>query len=561
MPVKLAAASDWSLAAPRAKAGPSRGLLVASAFAAVAALQVYLVFSKSINWDEFFHFQHIHELRTGTLSRSLQVLYVRYFEWLFDLPVDPINQLLVGRLVLLLCEPLTGLAIYGIVRQFAGRATAALCVLAYVTGGYVFLHGFAFRADPQATALLMCALWLFVCRKLDAVAIGAIALMLALAAMITVKSIFYAPVFAGLFLLRLEKAEDRAGLIRRCVAMLALTVLLFVALFLLHGATLAAPPVDAGTRELASAGTTVFSAGLLPQAGYLVHQVLIAPYLMGMIAVSPFLWRRRLPLAADRIAMIGLLLPLATIVFYRNSYPYYYVFVLAPAVVAIFPAVELLVRRFGAVLCGAVLVAQAMTLALLEPRGVLDAQRSISAAVHQLFPRSVAYVDFCGVIGNFPRALPFLTSGWGLQRYRLAGRPALSEQMAREPVPLLIDNAPVLDAAVNGGTGDEAFLDADAKALRENFVHHWGPIWVAGKRIPAGTKLLSSDIAVPGTYTVEGAAMTINGKPLRTGDTVELQRGPHRILPDRARTAILRWGDHLAVPDRPAPAGPFFTNY
>lgn len=558
----IAAKSPIASGRTAASAGEAdRGawLTVGAAFAVAFALQAYLVFAKSINWDEFFHFHHIYELRSGIFSRALQVLYIRWFEWLFDLPLDPVDQLLIGRLAVLACMPVIAAAIFGIARRFGSPLAAALSALAYTTGGYVFLHGFAFRADPQATMLLMVALWLLVARRLAWATIGAIALLLALATMITVKSIFFAPAFAGLCYLRLRQTPEKRDFLIRAVVTLCLAGLFFALLFLLHGSTLAAPPVNASGHELASAGGTVFSAGLFPQGRYLVQQMLIAPYLATMIALAPLLWRQR-PFE-ERVATVGLLLPLATVIFYRNSYPYFFVFLLAPAAVTIVPAVELVLRRFGIALCAVVLAMNAIILVAIEPKETIVTQRSISATVHRMFPKPVTYIDFCGFIGDFPRAYRFLTSGWGLERYRATGEPVLARLMEREPVPLLIDNHEVLDAAVNGRVHDEQLLSADAKTLRENFIPHWGPIWVAGKRIPTSKQPLMLIFAVPGIYTLEGAPLVIDGRRVQVGETVHLARGLHRIGPNENLPAILRWGDHLHIPNRPAPQPPFFTIY
>src|SRR3546814_17440298 len=59
--------------------------------------------------------------------------------------------------------------------------------LAYLTGGYVFQHGFSYRADPMAAAFLMGSLWLLLSSRLDAKAIIAAALLAALALLTTIK--------------------------------------------------------------------------------------------------------------------------------------------------------------------------------------------------------------------------------------------------------------------------------------------------------------------------------------------------------------------------------------
>ena len=48
--------------------------LIVGAIAVVLVAQVYLVFAKSINWDEFLHLSQLHDLRGGRLVHAFQML-------------------------------------------------------------------------------------------------------------------------------------------------------------------------------------------------------------------------------------------------------------------------------------------------------------------------------------------------------------------------------------------------------------------------------------------------------------------------------------------------------
>src|SRR3546814_16785547 len=73
-----------------------------------------------------------------------------------------------------------------------------------------------------------------------------------------------------------------------------------------------------------------------------------------------------------------------------------------------------------------------------------------------------------------------------------------------------------------------------SSALREGFIPHWGPLWVAGRHFPAGSDARDFTIYAPGRYTVEGAAARIDGELLASGRVVELTRGTHRFEPAAA---------------------------
>lgn len=99
----------------------------------------------------------------------------------------------------------------------------------------------------------------------------------------------------------------------------------------------------------------------------------------------------------------------------------------------------------------------------------------------------------------------------------------------------------------------QALLEADWKALKSYFVHHWGQVWIAGKQFKLGPAAEPQhfEIIAPGPYTVESDTdIYIDGALYRNGDVVRLEEGPHTVGTGGVATTIrLRWGDHLYRPD------------
>jgi hypothetical protein len=532
---------------------------VVAGLCTILALQVGLIFTKSVNWDEFFFFSMVQQLHFGLLTNPLQTFPTRIFAFLGLLPLDSLDQLLAGRAVMFGCELVTLGAIFGIARRFCRDRAAALCSLTYLSAGYVFLHGFAFRADPLATALLMSALWCVTTRRLEWPTVALISLLVGLAGVVTIKAIFYAPAFAGAAWLRwTESTRKSEPVIGRISAIAAGSALVFAVLFLAHRSGL--PATEAHGSRAGSAFHTVFSAGLFPQAKYLWQQILLAPHVAMMIVAAPLYWMRLEK--SERVAMAGLLLPVFTVVFYRNAYPYYFVFVLAPVLVTAGPLIERIVQHIRPWPYVALLAAEALVLNMSEPRQVLENQRSLVDGVHRIFPRPVAYFDASGMVGDFPRPLSILVSGWGLQSYRNGAQPSFVKLASERPVPLLILDDWTFDAGVRGTVSREILLAADARMIRQNYLPHWGMVWVAGKRVPKGSGTSHVTIAVPGTYTVEGAGIAVDGRRLRVGDRVQLARGQHVFTANARSDATLRWGDRLAVPaETPPRLDGLFTEY
>lgn len=556
--------SASSVLAEARTGSPFRGVTVRGflfgALLIVLALQVELVFSKSVNWDEFFHFSQIHQHLLGRPAPWLQSPFVALFSWVPGLAGDNISHIQLIRLLTLPFEVVAVAAIVGMARRFASFETALLCGLLYATGGYVFLHAFALRADMIAAALLSVAMWIGLCRSLRAVEIAAILLLLALAFVSTIKAVLYAPAFLGIALYRLENPKARFAV----VATLGAACL--AGAFLLWGAPhLPTGGLTGRLREMGELGNNaagrMFAGGHFPQMWALQKQVLLAPLLATavLLAFTYACKPGRGPM--ERVLLLSLLAPLATVAIYHNAFPYHFVFILPPAMVAVAPAISPVVRRFGAGPLAAVLLASALLLSFIEDRDVLPRQRVIVAGIHTIFPEPVTYIDNSGMAGDFPRAINHFASGWGLEIYHRAGEPLYSRAMAVEAVPMLLANNVVLQHPFFDRDLDEGLLPADERALRENYIRHWGYVFVAGRRLPAGTLPIRWEVAVPGTYTVEGGEVVIDGKHRPEGSLVHLARGRHLATGARASEITLRWGDHLPRPAASWPEGPLFTVY
>ena len=94
-------------------------------------------------------------------------------------------------------------------------------------------------------------------------------------------------------------------------------------------------------------------------------------------------------------------------------------------------------------------------------------------------------------------------------------------------------------------------LEEDFRILQDNFVNHWGRLYVAGREFTAlGEAPRRFDLIIAGQYTVESdAAIVLDGKRLAPGAVTELRSGPHTIGGTRpGQAAILRIGDNLPIP-------------
>lgn len=532
---------------------------VAAALLAALALQLPLVLNRAINWDEFFHYSQVVKLANGTLTLPLQTLYTRAFVWVPGLPGLGVDHVILIRLFMLACELVTLASIAGMAARFTDRTTGLLCALAYLSASFIFRHGTSFRFDPPATALLMASAWILLRWGLRAPAMLAAALLAGISLVLTVKTILYAPVFAGIaWLLWTEGGRQREDLVK--LLALALGVMLCAALvYVLHAGTLGEESGEEARSLVTRAGSGMFTLGNPLYRWFTFVFAVTSPLLAIATIAAPFVIWRASGGMAQKIALTGMWLPLTTLLFYQNTAPYYYVFMMAPVAVAAGPALALAARRYGArFIAAAMLLCAAVTLAI-EPENTIERQRQIQREAHRLFPTGIAYFDSCAMLGAFPKANVFMTP-WGIRDYLNGDLPNMVEAMKREPVPLLVNNDWMFADAVHSKKDVGVFLPQDLTAIRDTYVRFWGPFWLAGKQVAAGNSPVTWNVWVPGTYTVRDGAMTIDGRRVDRDEVVTLSRGPH-ILSAGKESARLLWGDRLATPATRPPEEHYFMPF
>jgi hypothetical protein len=207
------------------------------------------------------------------------------------------------------------------------------------------------------------------------------------------------------------------------------------------------------------------------------------------------------------------------------------------------------------------LAAIPLVMAIQEPRDVLKRQQAMIDYVHQEYPAKTGYLDYSGMIADYPRVLKHLTSGNGIGGYHERGDPIIAREIDSGRLPFIIANHPVISEALEGRPASYAFLPEDEAAMIGNFVHQWGGLWREGKLIPAGAKDFEFELRRAGTFVLAGDAIHIDGKALTAGATIVLGRGKHLVTGTRASSSILWRGTHLPSPPPAIAPGDLFTQY
>jgi len=523
--------------------------------AVVLLLHLAMAFSRALSWDEFFHYNQIHVFLQGELARPLQTLQDRLFAWVTLLPGNSVDHVIVIRVAMFGCLAAAAAGVFLVAERFVERPVAALATLLYLSGGFVLQHGTAFRADPMAAAVLMTSLALMLRSNLSPTAIFAIAALAALGALLTIKTAIYAPAFAGIAWLRWTEAGRSRAMTWRLAALALSVPVLFGIFFLLHSSGLAEGSVAKGGDIASNSAEMMFTRGEVLYV-FVAKAAGTAPVLaLAVVSLPLLLWRQRAQ--AETAALAGMWLPLLVLLIYRNSWPYFYVFLLPPIIAASAVAVVPLARRYSVAAITGVLLVNAAAVWATDERGVLERQRAVVTAAHEIFPRPVAYFDFPGMLAPFRKANGFLTT-WGTVSYQNGRREPFHVTMEREAVPLFVENKDMFAPLLRSREPIAQLFPADQAAIRSTYVNFWGPFWLAGKIVPADGAEHSEEFLVPGPYTVRDAPMTVDGRSYQPGDVMQLERGTH-VLRAPAAKARLIWGENLREPSYPAPQPPYWT--
>ena len=552
--------------------GPSAGIfgwiarhadaVMATAIGVALASKLLLAFRINIHWDEFYFLSLVHEYARGDLSLGLQTFHVHLFSWLTQLDGE-VSQVMAARLVMAVLAAGSALAIYGIARHVAERSGALFAVLGYLALSVVVEHGASFRTDPIATFLALTALYFLIHRPGSIAAATIAGVALAIAALVTIKIAFLLPLAAAAIwcLVPGLRAQLRVALASGGAFVVAGGLL-----YLLHVASLA-PADEAVIDHLPGiASKVLFEDGIFVRWADFLVVVIFNPLFWTIAAEAAIVvWRtaRAGKRRADWLPLV-LALPVLTPLIYRNAFLFYFPLIMAPAAFLLAITYEKhrlcaghAGTRRGVATIGLLILVQCGFLAIHVARNLPDKiapQRSMLAAIHATFPQPVPYIGGFGVVATFPRQ-GFFMSSWGVEQYRQAGKPVFADIVAKTQPPMLLADAPSLYGALIPGVTvkeERALLEPDARFVKENYIAHWGMLFVAGKQlaIPTGRSPVTFDIAIAGDYRIESAVpLSLDGQRLRPGSVVTLTVGPHTAeVAAGPAQAILRWARALPPP-------------
>ena len=541
-------------------------------------LKFHLIFLQNVNWDEFIFLAKVHSALRGELPSALQTGYVHAFTWLPRISANEMDQVIAARAVMLVLQAGTCGFIFAVGRKLFGSAAAAVFgVLTYLAFSYTIDHGTSFRADPIAVFLLMAALWLLVRDRGGWVETASAGILTALAGIVTIKSILYVPTL-GLAVLFLRGDRYSRQRVAEFFIFGVSALMAFLAIYLMHRYSLdAAKSYSAMNTVGKSTDKVILFDHLFPRREYidstLSHDSLIWFLLLAGFgaAIGTTLIQKR---HRRGMGLVGMGLPLLTLAFYRNAFPYYYVFALAAPAVLVAGVIALAEKRLGntkiwyfRIVFVVLVILLSISLVGRYASNNVDrtiSQRQLIDSVHRMFPQPVPYIDRSSMIPSF-RKVGFFMSTWGIENYRESGHPIMRDLLVEQRPVFLIANVHSLMLNHPYRIGRHSLIMEDFDVLRNNFIPHWGIIWIAGKKLDLvmGGAEYQFEILLPGTYTVEGqASVVIDGIERVPGASIELGTGYHTALSHQAsRSITLRWGTALYRPAYAPVSDPIFMPF
>ncbi len=540
---------------------------------AALLLKFHLLFQISINQDEFNYLSLVYKHLHGSLTHTLNSFHVHFFPWLTILGPNEVIQVIGARIVMYLFFLGTCIYIFLIGRYYLDATSALFSVLCYISFVFTVVNGASFRHDTIATFLFIFALYHFLVKKESIIFNVAAGLAMAIALTVTIKSAIHMTVFGVLVPIRLFLLRDFHKTIVPTSGFLLAFLFGSIISYKLHMATIPGARMATLEHTISSAYSTfVLLDQFFPQLRFfkltLEYDLFIWLFLATGIIFNTIdsVKRKKNPI---NLYLFAFLIPLFSILFYRNAFPYFYVFI--TPTVTIFCG-YLLWRLTGIIKIKSriiffvlvVIVGGAVFKNFIGFYSVYSArqtqvQHQTLDVIHKMFPDPVPYIDGCSMVSSYPNVGFFMSSA-GMEGYLKAGKPIMKKLLNKKKPLFLLANVPHLNLHSNGPAESGfnlVFMADDWQALKSYFIHHWGSIWVVGRRFEFKREYESYkfSIIVPGVYTVEGNEnVLIDGKLIHAGDTVELKTGTHTIRNQGTPGLTkLLWGDHLYRPsEKPA---------
>ena len=314
-----------------------------AAITTAGGARLVFVFRQNINWDEFYFLSQVHDHLRGTLSLPFQTIHVHFFQWIPFVAENEVDQIIVARIIYFGLGAATSGIVYAIGRRYFGVAASLFIVLCYLAYREVLIHGSSFRTDGFASFLFVAASYLLLRSPSSRGALMTSGVLTASMLLVTVKSVFYLPTLLAILSLDRKSCSTRT-VVRRCAVWGASTIAAFGLFFACHRAGLASGSARSVWRFTEDSWARfLLHTSYFPRLSTFLDSLNDNVMIWLSITVGTILLGRQLrngSNAANRSVLLWFLSPLASLLVYRNAFPYFYVFLMPSAVILAGPVFQ-----------------------------------------------------------------------------------------------------------------------------------------------------------------------------------------------------------------------------
>jgi len=528
--------------------------VIFGSLAGLALLQLFMAWTFEVNWDEFYRLADIYRWKAGTLGSVLQTNYVYAFGWLEQVHRNEVYQIIAARGVMYLLLVYSCILLFLLARYFFDSSAAGVTLIAYLSFSFVFRHATSFRIDMPILALLLTALLGLILTKRNIWHYVLAGICLGVAGSLSIKAALHIPTISVILLLYWWRSGWHSRVLLKSLFLGIVATFTFLISIYFHNLSL--PDVTAH-QELSGYAVSGSVFGFFPQMTTLriaiEQNILFVLFFLAGILLS-FLHLKNE--GTDRfktwLLLSVSLLPLLSFLFYIHTYAYFYVTLLATGSLMIGACcfhLKQTYKKSGALIAVLIFIpALPMMIASLNQTNAYQIQ--INDVVHDMFPGPVDYIDRSSQISSFSKQGLFMTAVQ-VREYRALGHPIMRRVFENTPPQFLIANIDSLDLdIVRDEVPARRLLSEDEAILIENFIHHWGPIYVPGKRLTSKAENVVVRIELPGIYTIESETeVLIDGLAYSAMRPIYLKKGDHIIDLKENDVLTLRWGDGLYLPE------------
>lgn len=536
-------------------------------------LKFILVIKHRIGWDEFYFLSILHSYKRHELTQPFQSFHVHLLGWVPGIAENEVIQIIASRCFLFLLFIASGVFLYLIAREFLNRGGALFSVFCWLSFSNIINHGASLRADSFCTFFFLLACFALLRPNWTRLWTAIAGIAMGLSVLVSIKAIIHlASLFALLGILFLSSHQKKTSL-NRIILFITFLALTFGFGFGIHRETLAPTTLMAEQDFISrtSSQAKIFDE-FFPKLGYFADTIrknMITWWLLGVGVFYSILDLKRVD-NKKALVLLPFLIPLLSLPFYRNAFPYYYFFIIAPAILFCGFLPHRILQGFQNT--GSKFLLLPLVIICLPIAGSAGfhyfkafnkpskPQTEILSVIHKMFPDPVPYIDGCSAVSSYPK-VGFFMSNWGFENYYATGRPIFRKILQEQHPQFILADTPHLDFRLQRNHTffeiNHDFFEMDKQVLENNYIRYWGMIWLPGKTLHTlvAGKQQTFEILIPGPYVVESShSVFIDKMNIKPGEKTILTSGNHLIEAQKHyQNIVLRWDKIKYRPTTPPP--------